>query len=134
MKISEKEKERIVYSILKRMKGSRLEPEHLKRKRRLKLWHKIDTVYGNELRLRLLNEMQRDGILEPDPINKHLILSKRGNEMLKRGWIYYERYWYDADYVRKYTVIISIIALIVSTIGNETIWKAVKYIYGLILR
>ena len=134
MSISEREKERIVFSILKRMKRSESEPVLLKKKRNLRLWRKIDTLYGKELLPKFLNELQSKGILEPAKDNKRLIVSDRGKEMYKRGWVYSENHWYDADYVRKYTVIISLIALIVSTIGNENIWKAVKYIYGLLLK
>lgn len=134
MTISEREKERIVYSILKRIKRSESEPVFLKRKNNLRLWSKIDTIYGKELLPKFLSELQSNGILEPAKDNKRLIVSDRGKELYKRGWIYSENHWYDADYVRKYTVIISLIALIVSTIGNENIWKAVKYIYGLLLK
>ncbi len=134
MPISEREKERIIYSILKRIKRSESEPVFLKKKNNLRLWHKIDTLYGKELRPKFLNELQSNGILEPAKDGKRLVVSDRGKEMYKRGWVNFENHWYDADYVRKYTVIISLIALIVSIIGNENIWKAVKYAYGLLLK
>jgi len=61
-------------------------------------------------------------------------LTEKGEKMYKRGWIYYERNWYDEDVVRKYTVIISFTALLVAMIGNENIWKAIKFLWRLIYR
>ena len=132
MIISDKEKERITYSVLNRMNCSRFEPRFLKKRLNLKMWGNIEMMHGKEFVNRLLSDLQSNGIIEPDKESKILIVSKKGKMMLRRGWVNYERHWYDAEYIRKYTFIISIIALIVAVVGNENIWMLFKWIFKLL--
>ncbi len=89
-------------------------------------------MHGKKFLDRLLADLQDNKILEPDKKSKVLVVSKKGKKILKRGWVYYETHWYDAEYIRKYSFIISLIALFVSTVGSDNILDFMKYVVSLI--
>jgi hypothetical protein len=101
--------------------------------KRNKIWRKYEIMYGEKYIGEIIRQMLADGILEVNQTGKYIV-SERGNKIYKRGWVYHERRWYDADIIRKYSFILSIIALMLSIIGTDNIRKWAIYLWQYISR
>ena len=131
LNFSDTEKERLAYSLLKRIRLSEKWYSGLlmSKRRDKKFNNKCILIYGNQFISDFLKQMQEDGILDINSENKRYIVSQKGRELYKRGWLYHERRWYDADYIRKYTFIISLTALFLSIIGTDNLRNFIIYIW-----
>jgi hypothetical protein len=129
--MSEKDREKIAYAFLKQIRNRK----RMRKSKRVKFWRNYELLHGdaeNE-EYKSVNEflegMCKDGIFKDEDGNREYVVSEKGERMYKRGWVYMERKWYDEDVVRKYTVIISLTALVVAIAGNNNIWYAIKFLW-----
>jgi hypothetical protein len=136
MKISELEKERMAFVFLKMIRAS--EKKHLisfvAKRKKLKFWQKYETIYGKKVVHEFIEQMNRDNILDVEQETRKYVVSNKGNAMYKRGWVYYERRWYDADIIRKYSFVLSVIALLLSIIGIDNIQSWLIELWKLICK
>jgi hypothetical protein len=135
MNISELEKERMAFAFLKMIRTSkyRFLRIFITKHNRNKFWEKYKTIYGEKFVSEFICKMREDGILEADKAGRYVV-SDKGKKMYKRGWIYHERHWYDADIIRKYSFVLSVLALLLSIIGTDNLRNAVKNIWQLLFQ
>ena len=123
--LSDTEKEKIAFSFVRKLRKNK--------NRKTDFWKNYNTLYDNDFVNCFLEEMEDSEIIK-DNGKRQYGLTEKGEKMYKRGWIYYERHWFDDGFIRKYTFIISIIALLISIIGNNNIWSAVKFLWQLLCK
>lgn len=68
-----------------------------------------------------IQDLYQRGFLTDDKENKSFVIGEFGKKAIRRGWIYERRKWYDAEPIRKYSFILSVIAFIISIIGRDNI-------------
>ncbi|SBW05591.1 hypothetical protein [uncultured Dysgonomonas sp.] len=132
---SDKEKEDVYFAYLKAIRNSEKEYKFLKKYRvnkKLDFWKRYDTLYGKDFSPKHLSLMKTEGLLDIDTDTRRYILSEKGEIMYKRGWIYHNIKWYDTGLIRKYSFIISILALIVAGVGSENIVTGLKWLMKVI--
>lgn len=120
------EKEYMLYGILRRARWEESEPQFLKRYRNRKFFNKITAIYGNDIISETYKELRKNGVIEYR--NNVYVLTKRGKALYKRGWVEYKINKYDNP---KYPLLVSILALIISIIGTDNIWKEITWIWDL---
>ena len=120
------EKEYMLYGILRRARWEESEPQFLKRYRKRKFFNKITAIYGNDIISETYKELRKNGVIEYR--NNVYVLTKRGKALYKRGWVEYKINKYDNP---KYPLLVSILALIISIIGTDNIWKGITWIWDL---
>lgn len=120
------EKEYMLYGILRRARWEESEPNFLKRYRNRKFFNKITAIYGNGIISETYKELRKNGVIEYR--NNVYVLTKRGKALYKRGWVEYKINKYDNP---KYPLLVSILALIISIIGTDNIWKGITWIWNL---
>jgi hypothetical protein len=121
--LSEDEKEKTAYAFLRQIR---------KGKPNAKFWNSYNTLHKDGFMQDFLEHLKSEEVLDVNEKDRKYILSKKGEMMYKRGWVYVGKKWYDEDRVRKYALIISLLALIISVIGNDNIWKGIKYLWQLL--
>ena len=105
-RLSETEREKLLYSVLKRINHS----SHdiiFKKKKNMKLWHKIEKIYDKDCLRKAIDTLLYLKLIEPSEQQKVYVRTKRGMIYLKRGYISYKK-----DMTSKYALYISIIAII----------------------
>ena len=116
----------MLYGILRRARWEEREPQFLKRYRNRKFFNKITAIYGNDIISETYKELRKNGVIEYR--NNVYVLTKRGKALYKRGWVEYKINKYDNP---KYPLLVSILALIISIIGTDNIWKGITWIWDL---
>ena len=121
--LKENEKEKIAFAFIKQIKRGKGNAD---------FWNSYNVLYDDNFVSNFLENMSTDGFLSAK--DGRYILTERGKKVYKRGWIYHERKWYDADIIRKYSFILSVIAILLSIIGTENLRAGIIYLWQLICR
>lgn len=132
------EKEKLYMKILRRLNRNWLYADNkfLRRvflKNNTEFWEGIGLMKKPRFLQQNLEMMRLEGLIKGAPNNNGYVLTEKGKKLLKRGWIYREKKWYDADFVRKYSVIISVTSLFISIVGTDNIRKFSVYIYEFLI-
>lgn len=120
------EKEYMLYGILKRVKWEKYEPSFIRKYRNRKFFNRIINIYGDEVVREAYNTYLNSDIICYE--NNVYTLTKKGKELYRRGWVESKINKYENPI---YPLIISIIALFISIIGNENIHSFLEWIYSL---
>lgn len=124
--LSKAEREKLLMSVLKRIRSNGKEPLWLHKKRNFRTWRRIEKLYGKDCVWKIIQQLEKLNLIQSQGKSKPFIVTERGNAYCKRGFIEFEMNKFSNP---KYPLIISIAALLVSIFGNEYFWKAVKWIW-----
>ena len=123
--IDQEEKERILFLVLKRIRAVGREPRFLQKRRNFKVYGEIRTLYGEKCIGDVLYILKGLGLIKATEPGKPYVITKKGNEFYKRGYISMKINRYSDP---KYAIYISAAALAVSILGNDYFWKAIGWI------
>lgn len=113
-RLNDGEREAVLYSVLKEIDfaNKRWIPSFIKKHKR-KCYNRINRLYNDDKcaynALCVLVEMGLVGFE-----NQHSIVSERGKEALKRGWVYRNCKWYNTPKATKFAILISLFALLLT--------------------
>lgn len=128
--LSKEERERLLMSVLKRIRNVGREPLWLQKRRNFRTWNKLEKLYGKGVVRDAIQNLLQLKLIQSQGDNKPFVISERGKYVYERGWI-------ESDINKfanpKYPLFISIAALAVSILGNEYFWKAVKWFWKLVI-
>lgn len=116
-KLNDEEKERVLFAVLKsvRYANSKWIPLFFKKKLTAKRIDKFNELYADsKCTYYALCELIEGGYVEYE--NGKTVLSKRGQQAVKRGWIYCNCKWYNTSKATKIAVIISLAALFLTLV------------------
>lgn len=123
MKIGDIEKERALFSIVKRARTEHIEPSAIRNIRNRIVFKRITDIYGKDMLSDLYMELIKSGVIEyRDGFYR---LTDRGRRILKRGYVHIKVSKFASP---EYSFYISVLALIVSLLNGEFLWKAVRFI------
>lgn len=131
MKIKEEEKEKIKFKFLKRLDKHWFWKHKILKKLNSNFWGYYDVIYGKGFTSHLLEVMRQEGLVYVNKRRRYR-LTERGEKILKRGWIYSEKKWYDEPKIRKYSFILSVLAIIISLVGTDNIRRLFWYLWHLV--
>lgn len=120
--------EKLQLRILRIAKGKWYKPRFINKWREKRLWNEIEVMYGERYKSTLFNILLSNEFIIRDDKNRGII-TERGKRLVKRGWIYTEKKWYDADPIRKYSFILSVSAFVISIIGSDNIRKFFVFLF-----
>jgi len=130
-RIDENERERLLFSVLKRIYLSEKETiKFFQKYRNDKLYGRIERTYGKESINDLCSHLAQSELISAEPGTRYTLTNK-GIERYKRGWIDKKINKYENP---KYAILISILALIISVLFNNHFWEAVIWIWNKIVR
>ena len=129
--LGKEEREKLLMTILGRIRSNGKEPLWLHKRRTESTWNRIAKLYGKDCAWKTIQYLQQLKLIESQGEHKPFIITERGKEYYKRGWIENKINKFDNP---KYPLFISIAALIVSVLSSDYFWKAIHFIYQAISR
>ncbi len=123
MKIGDAEKEKALFSILKRARTEHLEPAFIRHFRNQIAFKWIRAIYGTNVLAGLYGELMAENLLEYKA--GFYRLTDKGKLVLKRGYIHIKVSKYASP---EYSFCISILALAVSILDSAWFWSFIHYI------
>lgn len=123
--LSKEEREKVLMAVLKRIRSIGREPLWLHKRRNFHTWAKMEKLYGKGIVWDAIQNLQELKLIQSQGEHKPFIISERGKYVYDRGWVESEINKFDNP---KYPLFISIAALLVSILGNEYFWKAIKWL------
>ena len=126
--LSKEERERLLIMVLKRIRNIGIEPKWIKKHRNKSTWKKIEKLYGKGCDCEVIQYLEQLKLIESQGANKPYLITERGKDCCKRGWVEFKINKYDNP---KYPLFISVFALIISVISSNRIWTAIKWIWNL---
>lgn len=124
MKVGSIEKEKYLFSILKRAKTEHLEPHLIRTIHSRIVFKRITDVYGKEALSDLYNELIENKLIEYR--GGFYRLTSGGKRVLKRGYVYVKVSKYASP---EYSFCISVLALAVSILNSDWFWNLIRCIH-----
>lgn len=113
--LTDEEKERILFSFLKRVRYSSWHiPRCARKYLNKRSYIKIGNIYGEYCVEKALDQLVYMRLITTK--DQKYVITLRGKEALKRGWVYKDCRWFSTNKASKYAIIISAFALLLTVL------------------